>query len=165
MTSLPAAAAGCRLPLGEIPVRLSEILNSKTGRLITLTPTASVLRAAILMKTGGVGAVVVCDHRGRVLGVVSERDLVLAMAAMGPDVFELCVGQVMTVDVPTARPHMAIQNVMRIMMEQRARHLPVVEDGVAVGVVSIGDVLKSRLAEKIQENAVLQDLARARLPA
>jgi len=145
-------------------MQLSEILKSKADRLLALPPTASVFRAALLMKTGGVGAVLVCEQ-GCVLGVVSERDLVLAIAGRGAAVFGLNIGEVMTVDVPTASPNMPVQTVMRIMTEQRVRHLPVVENGVAVGVVSIGDLLKSRLAEKIQENAVLQDLARAHLAA
>jgi CBS domain-containing protein len=66
--------------------------------------------------------------------------------------------------VPTASPADPIQDVMRTMTERRARHLPVVENGRVIGVVSIGDVMKSRLSEKIQENAVLQDLARFRAP-
>jgi CBS domain-containing protein len=146
-------------------VRLSEVLRSKPDRVVTLPPTAPLVQAAALMKVEGVGAVLICDERRRVLGVLSERDLALAIAAMGRALFELSVGEVMTVDAPTASPNDPVQSVMRTMTEQRARHMPVIEDGAVVGIVSIGDVLKSRLAEKIQENAVLQDLARARLPA
>jgi CBS domain-containing protein len=145
-------------------MRLSEVLSSKPDRLVTLPPTAPVADAAALMELQGVGAVLVCDGRRRVLGLVSERDLALAVGAWGKEMFELCVGEMMTVGGPTAAPTDAVQNVMRIMTEQRVRHMPVIEGGVVVGIVSIGDVLKSRLAEKIQENAVLQDLARARLP-
>ena len=145
-------------------MRLQEVLRNKPDRLVTLPPTAPVIQAAALMKMEGVGAVLVCDGRRRVLGLVSERDMALAVAVLGPELFELCVGEMMTVGAPSASPTDAVQNVMRIMTEQCVRHMPVIEDGVVVGIVSIGDVLKSRLAEKIQENAVLQDLARARLP-
>jgi CBS domain-containing protein len=145
-------------------MRLSEVLSSKPDRLVTLPPTAPVADAAALMRREGIGAVLVCDKLRRVLGVLSERELALSIDAWGEELFELCVGEMMTVGAPTASPADAVQNVMRIMTEQRVRHMPVIEDGVVVGIVSIGDVLKSRLAEKVQENAVLQDLARARLP-
>jgi CBS domain-containing protein len=129
-------------------VRLSEVLRSKSDHFVSLPPTASVVRAAMLMKRGGVGAVVVCDGRGRVLGVVSERDLVLALAETGDQFFRLCVGEVMTVDVPAATPNTAVQSVMRIMSEQQAGHMPVIENGVAVGMVSMGDVLNSPFAKR-----------------
>jgi CBS domain-containing protein len=143
-------------------MRLSEVLRDNSGRVITLPPTALSQQAAALMKLEGIGAVLICDDRRRLLGVLSERDLALAIAAPGHSLSTRCIGELMSVDVPTARPDDSVQSVMRTMTERRARHIPVIEDGVVVGLVSIGDVLKSRLAEKIQENAVLQDLARAR---
>lgn len=144
-------------------MRLQEILRDKPARVVTLRPTASLRQAAVLMKLERVGAVLVCDGR-RILGLLSERELALAVAELGPDLFGRCVGELMSVDPPVAAPNDGVCEVMRIMTGRRARHIPVVDGGVVVGVVSIGDVLKSRLAEKIQENAVLQDLARARLP-
>jgi CBS domain-containing protein len=111
-----------------------------------------------------VGAILICEGE-RVLGVLSERDLALAVAVRGPELFKLTAGELMSVDAPTATPDHSVREVMQTMTEKRARHIPVLEGEAVVGMVSIGDVLKSRLAEKIQENAVLQDLARARLPA
>jgi CBS domain-containing protein len=111
-----------------------------------------------------VGAILICDG-GRVLGVLSERDLALAVAVRGSELFKLTVGDLMSVEAPTATPDDSIRDVIQTMTEKRARHMPVLQGDSVVGMVSIGDVLKSRLAEKIQENAVLQDLARARLPA
>lgn len=146
-------------------MRLSDLLRGKPERVVTLPPTASVAHAAALMKTEGVGAILICDDRRRVLGVLSERELALAIAHVGRDLFSLRAGELMAVDVPTASPSDSVQSVMRIMTEQRARHLPVLDGGKIVGVVSIGDIVKSRLAEKIQENAVLQDIVRMRLPA
>jgi CBS domain-containing protein len=143
-------------------MRLSEVLRGKPDRLVTLPPTAPIKQASMLMKREGVGAVLVCDERRRVLGVVSERDLALAVVALGQSMFELSVGDLMSQDPPTASPDDAVQSVMRVMTEQRARHMPVVEDAVVVGMVSIGDLLKSRLAEKIYENEVLLDISRVR---
>jgi CBS domain-containing protein len=146
-------------------MRLSDLLRGKPERVVTLPPTASVAHAAALMKTEGVGAILICDDRRRVLGVLSERELAMAIANVGQDLFGLRAGELMAVDVPTAAPDDSVQSTMRVMTEQRARHLPVLDGGRVVGIVSIGDIVKSRLAEKIQENAVLQDIVRARLPA
>ncbi len=117
------------------------------------------------MQAEQVGAVVVRDYRGRLLGIVSERDLAIGVAAHGGDLFRMRVSALMAVDVPTAGPGDGVRDVMRTITERRARHLPVLEGETVVGVVSVGDLLKARLAEKNQENAVLQDLARARPPA
>jgi signal-transduction protein with cAMP-binding, CBS, and nucleotidyltransferase domain len=145
-------------------MRLSDVLHSKAARVVSLPPNASVAEAASLMKREGVGAVVIRDDEQGLLGLVCERDLVLAIAAFGRQLFDRQVGSLMALDVPTASRADPIQDVMRTMTERRARHLPVVENGRVIGVVSIGDVMKSRLSEKIQENAVLQDLARFRAP-
>jgi CBS domain-containing protein len=123
-----------------------------------------VSQASVLMRQERVGAVVVCEGE-RILGVLSERDLALAVGELGPDLFSRSVDELMSVDVPVAAPDDAVVDVMRMMTEKRARHIPVVEGGAVVGMVSIGDILKSRLTEKIFENAVLQDLARVRMPA
>jgi len=145
-------------------MRLSDVLHSKAARVVSLPPNASVAEAASLMKREGVGAVVIRDDEQGLLGLVCERDLVLPIDAFGRQLFDRQVGSLMALDVPTASPADPIQDVMRTMTERRARHLPVVENGRVIGVVSIGDVMKSRLSEKIQENAVLQDLARFRAP-
>jgi CBS domain-containing protein len=143
-------------------VRLFEILRDKPFRLIALPPTATALEAADLMKTEQVGAILVLDAGSRLLGQVSERDLVLGLAADGSTLPRRRVAEVMSVDGPTARPNDSVLHVMRIMTERRARHVPVLDGDAVIGVVSIGDVLKARLAEKIQENAILQELAQVR---
>jgi CBS domain-containing protein len=145
-------------------MRLNEVLRNKSDHVVILPPTASVTQASALMKLERVGAVLVCDG-GRILGILSERDLAVAVSELGSHLFSLRISELMSVDVPTAAPGDAVIDVMRMMTEKRARHVPVVDGGSVVGMVSIGDVLKSRLAEKIQENAVLQDLARAHIPS
>lgn len=144
-------------------MQVSEVLRNKVGHIVSLPPNASVIQAATLMKRETVGAILIRDDQGRILGVLSERDLALAIAALGPSLFNRHVDELMTVGVPTAKPGDSVRDVMRTMTERRARHMPVLEEETVVGVVSIGDLLKSRLAEKIQENAVLHDLARAHL--
>jgi CBS domain-containing protein len=144
-------------------MRLNEVLRGKPDHVVILPPKATVTQASALMMTERVGAILVCEGK-RILGILSERDLAVAIAARGSELFGLSIGELMSVDAPTATPGDAVIDVMRLMTEKRARHVPVVEGESVVGVISIGDVLKSRLAEKIQENAVLQDLARVRLP-
>lgn len=146
-------------------MRLSEILRQKAFRIVGLPPSATAQEAANLMRTERVGAVLVRDYQGRLLGVLSERDLALAIADQGAELASARIGQLMATASPMASPADPVWQVMQIMTEQRVRHMPVVEGDTIVGVVSIGDILKARLAEKVQENAVLQDIARARLPA
>jgi CBS domain-containing protein len=145
-------------------MRLNEVLRNKPDHVVILPPKASVSQASALMMTERVGAILVCEG-ARILGILSERDLAVAISVRGPELFGLQIGDLMSVDAPTAAPDDAVTDVMRMMTEKRARHVPVVDSKGVVGMVSIGDVLKSRLAEKIQENAVLQDLARAHIPS
>ncbi|MBV8682887.1 MAG: CBS domain-containing protein [Caulobacteraceae bacterium] len=146
-------------------MRLFEILYDKPFRLIALPPTATALDAAALMKAEHVGAVLVIDGAKRLLGLVSERDLALGLATHGVGLLRRRVGEVMTAGGPTARPNDSVLHIMRTMTERRARHVPVLDGDTVVGVISIGDLLKARLAEKVQENAILQELARVRLAA
>jgi CBS domain-containing protein len=143
-------------------MRLSDILGQRARRLVSLPPSATALEAAALMKCENVGAVLVRDDRGRLLGVLSERNLALAIASRGARLFRSRVDELMTVAGPTAAPGDTIRDVVHVMTERRARHMPVLEGEAVVGVVSVGDLLKARLAEKTEENAVLLDLVRLR---
>jgi CBS domain-containing protein len=142
-------------------MQLQEVLRGKPDTVVILPPKASLSQASALMMLERVGAIVVCEG-ARILGILTERDLAVAIAVRGPELFGLCVGELMSMDVPRAAPSDTVSDVMRTMTQTRARHMPVVEGEAVVGMVSLGDV---RLAEKIEENAALQDLARARPPA
>jgi CBS domain-containing protein len=115
------------------------------------------------MRDERVGALIVSTGNGRLIGVLSERDIVLGLHAHGAAVLDMGVDDVMTLGVPTASPSEGITETMKVMTERRARHVPVIEDDIVVGLISIGDITKYRLAEKTEENGVLQDLARFRL--
>lgn len=121
-------------------MRIHDVLPHKTNHVITLPPRAPVSQASALMLLERVGAVVVCEGE-RILGVLSERDLAVAIAVRGPDLFSRSVGELMSVDVPVATPADSVRDVMRTMTEKRARHIPVVEGASVVGVVSISDLL------------------------
>ena len=146
-------------------MRISQILATKRQDLVSV-PAAATLRHAIqLMKSEHVGAVLVLDGERRLLGVLSERDIVHALDLDSGNPFERPVLEVMRRESPVASAQDTVQSVMQTMTATRARHVPIVEWGRVIGIVSIGDIVKSRLDEKMQENTVLQDLARARLIA
>jgi CBS domain-containing protein len=143
-------------------MRISNILRDKSSKVVSVNPGTAIHTAVTLMKNENVGALVVLDANN-LLGVVSERDLVLGLFTHGTHLLGKSVRAVMNADSPVATPNDSIIETMKVMTERRARHLPVVENGVVIGLVSIGDVTKYRLVEKVEENNVLQDIARIRL--
>jgi CBS domain-containing protein len=146
-------------------MRISDILTLKPGALVSVAPGTAIRRAVALMAAEHVGALVVADVDGRLLGIVSERGVVDGLARHGTHLLDRHVTDIMVSDGPTIGSSDTVVAAMRIMTERRARHLPVVDDRRLVGLVSVGDVLKSRLAEKSEEVTVLQDIARFRLAA
>jgi CBS domain-containing protein len=140
-------------------MRVEEILKTKGSSVFTVDAEAHLVDAARLMTRHNVGALVVLAHGGHLYGVLSEREIVTAMA-LRPDVRDLLVEQVMLVEPPTVTPTDTIADAMHLMTMMRVRHLPVINNHMLVGLISIGDVVKARLSEKVAENLVLQDIAR-----
>ena len=131
---------------------VSDILSQKGGSVFTVSPETSVAQVSQQLSVRRIGSVLVLDGEGGVAGIVSERDLVRALASHGAKALELEARQVMTRDVVTCDPDESIDNVMEIMTRGRFRHLPVVRRGL----VSIGDVVKSRLEETRHEAEALK---------
>jgi len=100
------------------------------------------------------------DEGTAVLGIVSEREIMFGLAKRGAAILDYEVGEIMIVDMPIILPADSIQYAMAVMTHAKVRHLPVVDDRKIAGLISIGDVMKTRLGEKIEENAMLQDIAR-----
>ena len=144
-------------------MRISQILQTKRMDVVVASPDSTVRTAITLMKQERVGALVVVDPSRRLLGVLSERDIIHSLAVEGEDVLRRAVGTIMRTDGPVVTMQDTVQSAMQAMTVKRARHVPIVDGERMVGVVSIGDVVKSRLDEKVQENSVLQDLARLRV--
>lgn len=142
-------------------MRVSQILPIKRSGLVRVPSSANVLTAISLMQREHVGAVLVLDEEDRLLGVLSERDVVYGFASDPQDLLRKPVLEVARRDSPVAGLEDTVQSVMERMTATRARHVPVVRFGRVIGVVSIGDIVKSRLDEKTQENTVLQEIARA----
>ena len=141
-------------------MRVSELIRVKGRAVITVVGTARLREAARIMQDQIVGALVVVTHDGQLVGVISEREIVGAVAQRAEAALDLRVSDLMLPNRPTVAPTDTVRDAMTIMTERRVRHLPVISEGSVVGLVSIGDTVKARLSEKITENLVLQDIAR-----
>jgi len=135
---------------------VSDILAQKGGLVFTVTPGTSVAQLSQQLSARRIGSMLVLDVEGSGAGIVSERDLVRALASHGAKAMELEARQVMTRDVVTCDPDDSIDQVMQTMTSGRFRHLPVVRHGELLGLVSIGDVVKARLEEAKHETEALK---------
>lgn len=126
-------------------VTIGDILNDKGAEVATLGSTAVVGEVAALLRSKGIGAVVVVDDADEVVGLVSERDVVHALAEQGEQVLLTPVVEVMSRDTPTCTRAARVDDVAALMTQGRHRHVPVVEDEQLVGIVSVGDVVRSRM--------------------
>lgn len=141
---------------------VEAILKSKGRNVFTIRPEHGVSDAAALLTAKHVGVAVVCDAKGRIVGVVSERDIVAGMTQYGKGIIDMPVRNVMTSPVVTCTPGDTVKKVMEVMTERHIRHLPVVEGDELVGLVSIGDAVNYRLHETQLEVGVLRDFAATR---
>lgn len=138
-------------------MQIGTILTTKGSDVLTVAGTATVIEAARLLASGGVGALVVSSDGATIDGILSERDIARVIADRGADALLAAVSQVMTSDVTTCSLDDTIDHLMAVMTERRVRHLPVVVDGALAGIVSIGDVVKHRLSELETETRTLHD--------
>jgi CBS domain-containing protein len=130
---------------------VAEILSEKGREVATIVPERTIAEAVDELARRRIGALVVIDGRNRVAGIVSERDVVRSLASRGAALLDEPVGSIMTREVVTCRESETIDQVMGRMTRGRFRHLPVVEGGRLVGIVSIGDVVKARIEEVVHE--------------
>ena len=124
---------------------LRDVLRRKGDAVVTVPPEATVGQMLATLTEHNVGALVVSSDGARLDGIVSERDVVRALHGYGAAVLDAPVTEIMTVEVTVARPEDSVESLMRVMTEHRIRHVPVVVDGALAGIVSIGDVVKSRI--------------------
>jgi len=138
-------------------VNVAAILRTKGRQVITIAPHAKVATATALLRRHGIGALVVSADGAAVLGILSERDIVHALADQASKALELEVAQLMSHPVVTCKPDDGIAELMSLMTERRIRHLPVIERGALAGIVSIGDVVKNRLDEVESEASSMRE--------
>src|SRR5581483_2507186 len=133
------------------------IIDGKGADVVTIEPTATLAAAAHLLAERRIGALVVLGPEQRIVGILSERDIVRALAERGASVLDEQVGQVMTRKVDTCTYAETIPSIMERMTAGKFRHLPVVERGRLAGIISIGDVVKHRIQEVEHESEALRD--------
>jgi CBS domain-containing protein len=137
-------------------MNVSSVLKVKGRAVATISPTATLLEVARRLSAKKVGALVVVADSGAVEGIVSERDVVRALAG-GADMVSAPVSSIMTRNVVTCTEGDTIDELMAAMTQHRFRHMPVLDDGRLVGIVSIGDVVKHHVAEVELEASAMRD--------
>jgi CBS domain-containing protein len=138
-------------------MKVQDIVATKGGSVLTIDPIATVGSAAKILAQHRIGALVVTGPGQRVVGIVSERDIVHALAARGAAAMDLPLTDIMTRKVATCGAADTIASIMELMTAGKFRHVPVVEQGKLAGIISIGDVVKHRLQEMELEQNALRD--------
>lgn len=140
-------------------MQVREILAAKGRRVVTIRPDATISTLIHRLALERIGALVVSEDGARLDGIVSERDIIHALADRGADLLapDVPVAEIMTRHVTTCAPEDTVKSVMQVMTQRRIRHLPVCEGGRLVGIISIGDAVKSRVEEVELEANVLRD--------
>jgi CBS domain-containing protein len=127
-------------------MRIADVLKTKGAAVSTITPDMTISELLATLVARNVGAMVVVSSAGLV-GIVSERDVVRKLHEHGAGLLELPVSDIMTTRVITCAPADSVDSLSGVMTTNRVRHVPVMEDGRLVGIVSIGDVVKTRMEE------------------
>lgn len=138
-------------------MRVKHILSNKGDQVVKVMTTDTVRTTVQRLKTHNFGALVVSDDGESVDGIISERDLVRAMVDEGRALLDMVVGDLMTRDVKTCGPEDDIEDVMDTMTDGRFRHMPVMVDDKLAGVISIGDLVKHRMGELVDETKALRE--------
>jgi CBS domain-containing protein len=138
-------------------VRISDVLANKGSDVVTLESTATVRDLLAVLSRHGIGAVLVSADGRLPAGLVSERDIVRQLHVQSEALMDRPVEEIMTTEVVVCSPSDQVTSVLQTMTEQRFRHMPVMADGAVVGMVSIGDLVKSRIDELALERDQLSN--------
>ena len=151
-------------------MRVADLLRQKGEAVWSVDARVTVNEAIHRMAAYNIGALLILEKEkspmdgpndvAALRGIVSEREIMVALARHGAAVLGLPVAEIMATKVPFVHPAESIRDAMAVMTHAKVRHLPVIDEGMVAGLISIGDVVKSRLDEKTQEIAMLQDMAR-----
>ena len=139
---------------------VKAVLSRKGTDVTTIEPTATLAAAVKVLADRRIGAIVVTGAEGRIVGIISERDIVRAMAQHSAEALTRPVSEMMTRNVVTCSERDTIADLMEKMTQGKFRHIPVVEQGKLAGIVSIGDIVKRRVEELEHDGEVLQDYIR-----
>lgn len=140
-----------------------DILKLKGDDVVRTSADRPVVELARALTDRHIGAILVCDESGRMVGIISERDVMRGVAEHDGKVSDLTVSALMTHDVITCAPDDTLPKIMSVMTAKRVRHLPVLDDGRLAGLISIGDVMKYRLEETLLDDEAMRDYISGRL--
>ncbi len=143
-------------------MHVADILRAKGTAVVTVRPGLTIDHLAQRLRAERIGAAIVSEDGASVDGIVSERDIVGALATHGTHTVAMTVGELMTKAVVTCSPDDTISQVAKLMTNRRIRHVPVMDGGRLAGIVSVGDVVKHRMDELELEANVMRDYAVAR---
>jgi CBS domain-containing protein len=128
-------------------MNISQILKAKGRAVATARPDATLLEIVAKLAQKKIGAIVIVGDKGEVAGIISERDVIRRMGERGEQALNEPVSQSMTASVVSCQESSTLDELMELMTQGRFRHVPVIEDGALVGIVSIGDIVKHHIAE------------------
>jgi len=128
-------------------VNIAQLLKAKGRAVTTARPDVKMLDVVTSLATKRIGAIVIVGEKGELAGIISERDVIHALAETGEAILKDPVSKHMTADVVSCQEATTIDEMMELMTQGRFRHVPVIEDGALVGLISIGDVVKNHIAE------------------
>jgi len=140
---------------GEWEMTVASIIRDKGNTIISVRPETPLMELVETIASRRIGAVLVLDDTGVLAGIVSERDVVKALAAKGPELHKVNAGDVMTANVTTVTPTTTINEAMELMDRGYFRHLPVLDKGALVGIVSVRDVVRAKIDHHVEENQTL----------
>ncbi len=143
-------------------MKVSRLLDRKGSFVATVRPNSSIIDAVRVLANRSIGALVVSDDGRKIVGIVSERDVVRAISQFGAAILDSPVRMIMSDDIFTCSPDDSVDSLMPTMTDHRIRHIPVVIDGSLAGIVSIGDIVKARLDELEHEREALEQYITAR---
>ena len=138
-------------------MNVEKLLGDKGREVISVQPHRTLAEAIRTLSEKRIGAVIVMGSDGALVGILSERDIIRALGEHGATALESAVSRSMTSKVVTCRPQTSVDELMEIMTTGRFRHVPVVENGRVAGIVSIGDVVKHRVAAIEAESQAMRD--------
>ena len=136
-------------------MNVASILREKGNTIISVLSGTPLMDLVATIASRRIGAVLVLDDAGDLAGIVSERDVVKALAAQGPELHTVTAGHVMTANVKTVTPETTINEAMELMDHGYFRHLPVLDNGALVGIISVRDVVRARISRHVEENESL----------
>lgn len=138
-------------------MNVEQLLSDKGREVISVQPHRTLAEAVRVLSERRIGAVAVMGADGALVGILSERDIIRALGAEGAGALDSAVSRVMTAKVVTCRPQTSVDELMEIMTTGRFRHVPVIENGRVIGIVSIGDVVKHRVAAIEAESQAMRN--------